>query len=152
MFPSFNVLVPWLPMYDVVQSLSRVQLLAIPWTAPLQASLSFTISLSLLKLMSIESAMPPNHLIFCHPLILLPSIFPTSGSFPISWLFKSGEQKPLMNIQTSNVYSELISLRIDWLDVLAAQGTFKSLLKLHSLKTSVIWCSVILWSKSHIQI
>ena len=76
----------------VVWSLSCVQLFVTPWTAARQASLSFTISQSLLKLMSIELVMPPNHLILCHPLLLLHSIFPASGSFPMSWLFTSGGQ------------------------------------------------------------
>ena len=76
----------------VVQSLSRVRLFATPWAAARQASLSFTISLSLLKLMSIESVMPSNHLILCCPLILLPSIFPSIRPFPICWLFSSGGQ------------------------------------------------------------
>ena len=80
------------PLYIVVQSLSQVQLFATPWTAACQASLSITNYRSLLKLMSIESVMPSNHLILCHPLLLLPSIFPESGSFPMSWLFVSGGQ------------------------------------------------------------
>ena len=77
---------------DSVQLLSCVQLFVTPWTTAHQASLSFTISQSLLKLMSIESMMPSNHLILCYPLLLLPSIFPTSGSFSVSWLFTSGGQ------------------------------------------------------------
>ena len=80
------------PLYIVVQSLSRVQLFATPRTAAHQASLSITNSQSLLRLMSIESVMPSNHLILCRPLLLLPSIFPESGSFPMSWLFVSGGQ------------------------------------------------------------
>ena len=133
MFPSFNVLVPWLPMYDVVQSLSRVQLLAIPWTAPLQASLSFTISLSLLKLICIESVMQSNHLLFCHPLLFLPSIFPSIRVFsselalcircPKYWHFR---------ISPSNKYSGLIIFGIDSFD-LAIQDTLKSLLQHYSL-------------------
>ena len=80
------------PLYIVVQSLSQVQLFATPWTVACQASLSITNYRSLLKLMSIELVMPSNHLILCHPLLLLPSIFPESGSFPMSWLFVSGGQ------------------------------------------------------------
>jgi len=76
----------------VVQSLSHVQLFVSPWTAASQASLSFAISQSLLKLMSIELVVPSNHLILCHPLLFLPSIFPSIGSFPMSWLFTSGGQ------------------------------------------------------------
>ena len=114
-----------------VQSLSRVWLLATPWTAARQASLSITNSWSLLKLMSIESVMPSNHLILCRPLLLLPSIFPSIRVFsnesflhiwwPKHWSFR-------FSISSSNEYSGLISLRIDWLDLLAVQGTLKSLL------------------------
>ena len=94
----------------------------------------------------------------CHPTIsssVIPffswhQCFQHQGPFQFSWLFTLGEQKPLMNIQTSTEYSELVSLRIGWLDVLAAQRTFKSLLKHHSLKTLIIWYSTIWWSKSHI--
>ena len=122
-----------------VQSLSGVRLFATPWTAAHQASLSFTISRSLLKLMSIESVMPSNHLIFCHPLLLLPSIFPSIRGFsnesalhirwPKYWSF---------SFSPSNEYSGLISFRMDWLDLLAVQGTLKSLLQHHSSKTSVL--------------
>ena len=111
----------------VVQSLSCVQHFAIPWTAALQASLSFTISQSLLKLMSIESVMPSNHLILCHPLLLLPSIFPSIRVFssesalcirwPKYWNF---------SISPFNAYSGLSSFRIDWFDLLAVQGILKS--------------------------
>ena len=104
----------------VVQSLSRVQLFVTLWTAAHQACLSFTISLSLLKLMSIQSVIPPNHLVLCHPLLLLPSIFPSIRIFsnesallirwPKYWSF---------SISPSNVYSGLISFRIDWFDLLA---------------------------------
>ena len=114
----------------VVQSLNRVWLFATPWTTALQASLSITISQSLLKLMSIESVMPSNHLVLCHPLFLLPSIFPSirvSSSesvicirWPKDWSFS-------FNISPSNEYSGLISFRIDWFD-LAVQGILKSLL------------------------
>ena len=127
----------------VVQSLSRVRLFATPWTAARQASRSFTNSWSLLKLMSIESVMPSNHLILCHPLLLLPSVFPSIRVFsnesvlpirwPQYWSFSFG-------ISPSDEYSGLISFRIDWLD-LAVQGTLKSLLQHHSSKASILWCS-----------
>ena len=116
----------------VVQSLSNVRLFVTPWTADCQASLSFTISPSLLKLMSIELVMPSNHLILC--LLLLSSCsqsFQASGSFPVSWLFASGGQSIWnfnFSIVPSNEYSGLISFRIDCLDLLAVQGTLKSLL------------------------
>ena len=113
-----------------------------PWTAPQQASLFFTISRSLLKLMSIESVMPSNHLILCRPLLLLPSVFPSMRAFstelalcikwPKYWSF---------SISPSNEYSGLISFRIDWFDLLAVQGTLKSLLQHHSLKASFLCCS-----------
>ena len=115
----------------VVQSLSRVRLFATSWTAAHQASMSFTISWSLLKLMSIESVMPSNHLILCCPLLLLPSIFPSNRVFshesalcikwPKYWRFS-------FSVSPANEYSGLISFRIDWLDLLAAQGCLKSLL------------------------
>ena len=115
-----------------------------PWTAALQASLSITNSQSLLKLMSIESVMPSNHLILCHPLLLPPSIFPSIRVFsnesllhirwPKYWIFS-------FNISPSNECSGLISFRIDWLDLLAVQGTLKSLLQHHSSKASILWCS-----------
>ena len=115
-----------------VQSLSHVQLFATPWTAARQASLSITNSWNLLKLMSIESVMPSNHLILCHPLLLLPSIFPNIRVFsnesalhirwPKYWSFS-------FSIIPSNEYSVLISFRMDWLDFLAFQGTLKSLLQ-----------------------
>ena len=125
-----------------VQSLSRIQFFATPWTATHQASLSITISRSLLKLMSIESVMPSNHLTLCCPLLLLPSIFPSIRVFsnesvlhirwPKDWSFN-------FSISPSNKYSGLISFRTDWLDLLAVQGTLKSLL--HSSKWSVLQCS-----------
>ena len=115
-----------------------------PWTAACQASLSFTISWSLLKLMSIESVMPSNHLILCHTLLFLPSIFPSIRGFsnesvlcirwPKYWSFS-------FSISPANEYSGLISFRMDWLDLLAIQGTLKSLLQHHSSKASVLWCS-----------
>ena len=115
-----------------------------PWTAACQASLSITNSRSLLKLMSIELVMPSNHLILCHPLLLLPSIFPSIRVFsnesalcirwPNNWSFS-------FNISPSNEYSGLISFRMDWLDLLAAHGTLKSLLQHHSSKASILRCS-----------
>ena len=105
--------------------LSPVQLFATPRTTALQASLSFTISLSFLKLMSIESVIPPNHLILCHPLLLSPSIVPSlmgkDPSFPLSWLFTSGGQSFSFNISPSNEHSVLISFRIDRFDLLVLQ-------------------------------
>ena len=131
-------------MFSSVQSLSRVRLFATAWTAACQASLSFTNSQSLLKLMSIESVMPSNHLILCHPLLLLPSTFPSIRLFsnesvlhirwPKYWSFS-------FNISTSNEYSGLITFRMDWLDLLAVQGTLKSLLQHHSSKASILWHS-----------
>ena len=115
-----------------------------PWAAVHQASLSFTISWSLLKLMFLESVMPSNHLILCHPLLLLPSIFPSIRVFsselalhirwPKYWSFS-------FSISASNEYSGLISFRIDWFDLLAVQGTLKSLLQHHSSKASILRCS-----------
>ena len=112
-------------MFSSVQSLSRAQLFATPWTAARQASLSITNSRSLLKLMSIESVMSSNHLILCHPLLLLPSIFPSIRVFPNEsvlhirwpkyWSFS-------FSISPSNDYSELISFRIDWFDLLVSKG------------------------------
>ena len=117
-----------------------------PWTTAHQASLSFTISRSLLKLMSIESVMPSNHLMLCHPHLLLPSVFPRSGFFPVSPLFASGGQSigasasaPVL--PTSNVYSGLISFRIAWFDLLAVQGILKSFIQHSSLNASILWCS-----------
>ena len=118
-----------------LQSLSRIRLFATPWTAARQASLSITNSQSLLKLMSIESVMPSNHLLLCHPLLLLPLIFPSIRVFsnesvlrirwPKDWSFS-------FNTSPSNEYSGLISFRMDWLDLLAVQGTLKSLLQHHT--------------------
>ena len=118
-----------------VQSLSCVRLFVTPWTAACQASLSITNSLSFLKFMSIESMMPSNHLILCHPLLLLPSIFP-SIRWPKYWSFT-------FSISPSNEYSGLISFRMDCLDRLAVQGTLKSLLQHHSSKASICWCSAL---------
>ena len=114
-----------------------------PWTAACQASLSITNSWSLLKFMSIESEMPSNHLILCRPLLLLPSIFPSIRVFPNEsalpnrwpnyWSFS-------FSISPSKEYSGLISFRMDWLDLLAGQGTLKSLLQHHSPKASILQC------------
>ena len=130
--------------FSSVQSLSCVRLFVTPWTAAHQASLSITDSGSLLKLMSIVSVMPSNHLIFCCPLFLLPSIFPSIGVFshesalcsrwPKNWSFS-------VNISPSNEHSGLISFRMDWLDLLAVQGTLKSLLQHHSSNASILRCA-----------
>ena len=127
-----------------IQSLSCVRLFATPWTVARQPSLSFTISWSLLKLIFIKLVMPSNHLILCHPLLLLPSIFPRIRVFssesalriwwPRYWSFSFG-------ISPSNEYSELISLRMDWLNLLEVQGSLKSLLQHHSSKASILQCS-----------
>ena len=128
----------------VVQSLSCVQLFVTPWTAALQASLSFTASHSLLKLMSIELVMPSNHLILCRPLLLLPSIFPSSRIFPnesairIRW---SKYWSFSFSISPSYEYSGLIFFRMDWFDFLLVQGTLKSLLQYHSLKPLILHVS-----------
>ena len=126
---------------SLVQLLSLVQLFATPRTAAFQGSLSITNSWSLLRLMSIESVMPYNHLILCHPLLLLPSIFPSIRVFsnesvlhirwPKYWSFS-------YSISHSSEYSGLISFRMDWLDLLAVQGTLKSVLQHHSSKVSVL--------------
>ena len=118
----------------VVQSLSCVQLFVTPWTAARQSSLSFTISQSLLKLMSIEYK--PSHLILCHPFSSCPQSFPASGSFPMSLLFTSGSQ----STGTSTLASGLpvLSFRIDCFDLLAVQGTLNSLLQHHNLKASIL--------------
>ena len=133
-------------------SFIRVQFFATPWTAARRASLSITNSRSLPKLMSIESVMPSNHLIFCHPLLLPPSIFPTIRVFshelvlpirwPKYWTFS-------FSITPTNEYSGLISFRMDWLDLLAVQGTLKSLLQHHSSKASILWRSAFFIQLSH---
>ena len=125
----------------VLQSLSRARFFATPRTAAHQASLSFSISWSLLKLIPIESVMLSNNLILCHPLLLLPSIFPSTRVFSnesalhIRW---SKYWSFSLSISPSNEYSGLISFRIDWLDLLSVQGTLKSLLQHHSSKASVL--------------
>ena len=125
-----------------VQLLSHVRLFVIPWTAARQASLSFTISQSLLKLVSIESMMPSNHLILCSPLLLLPSVFPSVRVFSNeSVLHISWPKHWSFSFNPSNEYSGLISFKIDWFDLLAVQGTLKSLLQHQGLKASVLSCS-----------
>ena len=128
-------------LFSSVQPLSHVRLFATPWTATCQASLSITNTQSLLKLMPIELVMPSNHLIHCCPFLLLPSIFPSIRAFsnesvlhirwPKYWSFS-------FSFSPSNEYSGLISFRIDWLDLLAVQGTLKSLLQHHRSKTSIL--------------
>ena len=127
--------------FSSVQSLSRVLLFASPWTAARQASLSITNTQSLLELMSIELVMPSNHLILCCPLLLLPSILPSIRVFSnelalrVRWLKYWSFS---FSISTSSEYSGLISFRMDWLALLAVQGTLKSLLQLHSSKASIL--------------
>ena len=126
--------------FSSVQSLSRVQLFTTPWTAARQASLSITNSWNPTKLISIELVMPSNHLILCRPLLLRPSIFPSIRvisnesalyiRWPKYWSFR-------FNISPSNEHPGLISFRMDWLDLLAVQGTLKSLLQTHSSKASI---------------
>ena len=127
--------------FSSVQLLSRVQLFVTPWTAACQASLSITNSQSLPRLMSTELVMPSKHLILCCPLLLLPSIFPNIRVFsnesalcirwPKYWSFS-------FNISPSNEHPGLISLRMDWLDLFAVQGTLKNLLQHHSTRASVL--------------
>ena len=127
--------------FSLVQSLSRVRLFATPWIAACQASLSITNSQSLPKLMSIKSVIPSSHLILCHPLFLLPATPPSIRVFsnestlrmrwPKYWSFS-------FSISPSNEHPGLISFRMDWLDLLAVQGTLKSLLQHHSSKTSIL--------------
>ena len=134
--------------YDVMMSLRRVRLYSTPWTAACQATLSFTVSQSLLNLMSIELVMPSNHLILCRPLLLLPPVFPSIRVFSYEsalcirwhkyWRFS-------FSFSPSNGYSGLISFRMDWFDLLAAQETLKSLLQHRSSKASVIQRSAFFW-------
>ena len=131
-------------LFSLVQSVICVRLFVTPWTAARQASLSITNAQSLLKFMSIKSVMPSNHLILCRPLLLLPSILTSVRVFskesilhirwPTYWSFS-------FSISPSNEYSGLISFRMDWLDLLAIQGTLKSLLQHHSSKASILQCS-----------
>ena len=130
--------------FSSVQSLSRVRLFATPWIAVRQASLSITNSWSSLRFMSIELVMPSSHLILCHPLLLLPpqslpaSVFSNVSTlcmrWPKYWSFN-------FRIIPSKEHPGLISFRMDWLDLLAVQGTLKSLLQHHSSKASILWCS-----------
>ena len=130
--------------FGSVQSLNHIRLLATPWTAAHQASLSITNSWSLPKLVSLELVMPPNHFILCHPLLFLPSIFPSIRVFsnesvlhirwPKYWSFS-------LSISPSNEHPGLISFRKDWLDLFSVQGTLKSLLQHHSSKASILWRS-----------
>ena len=136
-----------------IQLLSHVRLFVTPWTAAYQASLSITSSQSLLKLMSIESVMPSNHLTLCRPLLLQPSIFPSIKVFsnepalhiwwPKYWIFS-------FSISPSNEYSGCISFKMDWFDLLTVQGTLKHLLQHHSSKASVPWCSAFFMVQLHI--
>ena len=145
--PEWQLKLIWWYMsiqFSLVQSLRHVWLFVTPWTAALQASLSITNCWSLLKLMSFESVMPSNHLILCHPLLPPPSIFPSIRvfsnesilciSWPEYWSFS-------FSIIPSNEYSGQISFGMDWLDLLAVQGTLKSLLQHHSSKASILWHS-----------
>ena len=129
--------------FSSVQLLSRVRLFATPWTTACQAFLSIPNCQSLPKPMSIESLMPSNHLMLCHPLLLLPSVFPSIRVFlnesifcirPKYWSFS-------FNISPSNEHPGLTSFRMDWLGLLAVQGTLKSLLQHHSSKASILLCS-----------
>ena len=130
--------------FSLVQSLSCVRLFLTPWSAARQASLFITNSWSLPKLMSIESVMPSNHFMLCRPLLLLPPIPPSIRVFsnestlhmrwPKIWSFS-------FSIRASNEHPGLISFRMDWLDLLAVQGTLKSLLRHHSSKASILQCS-----------
>ena len=134
----------WISASQSVQSLSCIRLFVTPWTAACQASLSITNSQSLFKLTSIESVMPSNHLILCHPLFLSSSVFPSIRvvsyesalciKWPKYWSFS-------FSISPSNEYSGVISFRMDWLDLLTVQGTLKSLPQHHSPKVSILWHS-----------
>ena len=144
-----------LKSFSSVQQLSHVRLFVSSWSTTCQASLSFTNSRNLLKLMPIESVMPSNHLIFCHPLLLLPSIFPSIRVFssetvlrirwPKYWSFS-------FSVSSSNEYSGLIYFRNDLLDLLEVQGTLKSLLHHHSSKASILRCSAFFLSPIHTSI
>ena len=139
--------------FSSLQSLSRVQLFVTPWTTAHQASLSITSSWSLLTFMSIEWMMPSNRLILCHPLLLPPSVFPSIRVFssesvlpirwPNYWIFS-------FSMSPSDEYSGLISFRMDWLDLLAVQGTLKSLFLHHSSEASILQRSAFLIVQPHI--
>ena len=141
MMLKYSLSLKFLEEFASVQMLSHVQLVATPWTAACQASLSITSSWSFLKLMSIESGMQSNHLILCHPLLLPPLVVPSIRVFvnesalhigwPKCWNFS-------FSISPSNEYSGLISFRMDWLDLLAVQGTLKCLLQQHSSKAPIL--------------
>jgi len=141
---SLCLKVVWCEPISLLQSFIRVRLFVTPWTAAYQASLSITNSWSPLKIMSIESVMPSNHLILCCSLLLPSLIIPSIRVFsnesllcirwPKYWSFS-------FSISPSNEYSGLISSRMDWLDLLVVQGALKSLLQHHSSKTSILWCS-----------
>ena len=136
--------------FSSVQSLSGVRLFATPWTAACQAFLSITNSRSLPKLMSIESVMPSNHLILCHPLLLLPSIFPSIRVFSNELVLRIRWPEYCsfsFNISPANEHPGLISFRMDWLDLFAIQGTLKSLLQHHSSKAP-IWSHTYWYIKS----
>ena len=140
LYPPNIFFMALITQFSLVQSV--VSLFATPWTAAHQASLSITNSWSLLKLMSIESVMPSNHLILCRPLLLLPSIFPSiRGFFNESALCSKWPKYWSFSISPSNEYLGLISFRIDWFDLLEVQGTLKGLLQHHSSKASILWCS-----------
>ena len=131
--------------FSSVQSLGHVQLFVTPWTTTCQASLTITNSWSPPKPMSIELVMPSNHLILCHPLFLLPSIFPSIRVFSNESILRIRWTKYWsfsFNISSSNEHPGLISFRMDWLYLLAVQGTLKSLFQHHSSKASMIWHSV----------
>ena len=140
-------------IFSSAQLLSHVQLFVTPWITARQASLSITTSRSVPKLMSIELVMPSSHLILCRPLLLLPTIPPSIRIFsnkstlcmrwPECWSFT-------FSIVPSNEHPGLISFIMDWLDLLALQGTLKSLLQHHNSKASILWCSAFLMSNSHI--
>ena len=144
LYSRLSAVIYFTHQFSSAQSLGRVRLFATPWTVARQASLSITNSRSLLKLMPIESVMPSSHLILCRPLLLLPSIFPSIRVFsnestlhmrwPKYWSFS-------FSISPSNEHPGLISFRMDLLDLLAVQGTLKSLLQHHSSKASVLQCS-----------
>ena len=142
-------MVAFFATWFVIQSLSHIWLFATPWTAACQASQSITNSQSPLKLMFINSVMPSNHLIFCRPLLLLPSIFPSIWVFfkesvlHIRWL-------KYWSFSPSNEYSELTFFRIDWLDLLAIQGTLKSFFDTTVQKHQFVSTQTSLWSNSHI--
>ena len=135
----------YITQFSSVQSFSRVWLFSTPWTAACQASLSITNSRSPSKPMSIESVMPSNHLILCHPLLLRLSIFPSIRVFSNKSVFRIRCPKYWsfsFNLSPSNEYSGLISFRMDWFDLLVVQGTLKSLLQQHSSKASILQQSI----------